>query len=433
MSSCRTGYISPSDEKHIFALLQDDDPERKLRSMTVVIKDIDGGDESDDEGDEEWNFEVWIHMIAKRGTDDDEKRDTDDDDDDSGFELNDGILDMDMWRRFGEVVRNSNTLEEFKFYVESIPDNRQVQLLAATGCVNAFFEEAKHNNSIRCLKIELGGLLNVQDVSHFIVNNKSLKDLTLYSVEPISLQDSNVLASAISNSSLEGIDIQECNFDNNDGSFQRMLSGCSTCDLLLLLCKTNWHVTALAAMLENPATVVVYLVAMVFHTNHVPGDLSFDYPRAAREITTSLEKNMHLESVYFGPSSLSPGGAFLPPPAIVSQINMDMEKLLCNISTINDIINSNHGISFLCMGNFDPMGNGNVEQLRQCLELNRNEDKAEVIRNKILRFYFVGEYDVSPLAKMSLSVLPEVISQIGGDNKHSAIYRLLRLLTQPET
>ena len=70
MSSRRTGYISPSDEKHIFALLQDDDPERKLRSMTVVIKDIDGGDESDDEGDEEWNFEVWVHMSARRGVDD---------------------------------------------------------------------------------------------------------------------------------------------------------------------------------------------------------------------------------------------------------------------------------------------------------------------------------------------------------------------------
>jgi hypothetical protein len=114
-----------------------------------------------------------------------------------------------------------------------------------------------------------------------------------------------------------------------------------------------------------------------------------------------------------------------------------IQKVLCNVSTINSVINSNHQVRefVICNhnwqdGNLTAIRNRNVEQVRQCLELNQNKDKAEVIRNKILQFYFVGEYDVSPLAEMSLSVLPEVISQIGGDNKHSAIYRLLRLIPE---
>ena len=262
-------------------------------------------------------------------------------------------------------------------------------------------------------------------MSHFIVNNKSLQDLTLHSEEPISLQDSNVLASAISNSSLEGIDIQGCNLDNNDGSFQRMLSGCSTCDLLLLLCKTNWHVTALATMLENPATVVVTLFAKIPRCR---GRL--DYQRAAVVVTTSLAQNMHLQEIFFAQD-------YVLGQHIVSRINVDIKKVLCNVSTINSVINSNHQVRefVICNhnwqdGNLTAIRNRNVEQVRQCLELNQNKDKAEVIRNKILQFYFVGEYDVSPLAKMSLSVLPEVISQIGGDHKHSAIYRLLRLIPE---
>jgi hypothetical protein len=52
-----------------------------------------------------------------------------------------------------------------------------------------------------------------------------------------------------------------------------------------------------------------------------------------------------------------------------------------------------------------------------------------VIRNKTLLHYFVGEFDVSPFVNIALSVLPEVMSQIEGENKHSAIFRLLRCIS----
>ena len=46
------------------------------------------------------------------------------------------------------------------------------------------------------------------------------------------------------------------------------------------------------------------------------------------------------------------------------------------------------------------------------LELNKNTKKDEVIRKKIARYYFVGEFDISPFTP--LSVIPEVLSLIEG-------------------
>ena len=45
---------------------------------------------------------------------------------------------------------------------------------------------------------------------------------------------------------------------------------------------------------------------------------------------------------------------------------------------------------------------------------------------KILWFYFVGKFDVSPFVKMPLSVLAEVMGQIEGSGKQNALYRLLK-------
>jgi hypothetical protein len=65
----------------------------------------------------------------------------------------------------------------------------------------------------------------------------------------------------------------------------------------------------------------------------------------------------------------------------------------------------------------------------KCLAL-KNENKSKVICNKILQFYFVGKFDVSPFAGMPVSILPEVMGQIEGNGKQSAIYRLLQCMPE---
>jgi hypothetical protein len=68
--------------------------------------------------------------------------------------------------------------------------------------------------------------------------------------------------------------------------------------------------------------------------------------------------------------------------------------------------------------------------LKHCLKLNMYPDKGFVIRRKIFCYYFVGEFDVSPFIEMPLSAMPEIMSHIQGDDRQSAIYRLLRLIPE---
>jgi hypothetical protein len=48
----------------------------------------------------------------------------------------------------------------------------------------------------------------------------------------------------------------------------------------------------------------------------------------------------------------------------------------------------------------------------------------------MLKYYFVGDFDVTPFANMSVLVVPEVIGQIRSDTKQSAIFRLLKCLPE---
>jgi hypothetical protein len=97
-----------------------------------------------------------------------------------------------------------------------------------------------------------------------------------------------------------------------------------------------------------------------------------------------------------------------------------VKKLLCDVSSIETIANSNHTLSSIRVHEYlSPFPH-------QCLLFNRNGDKTKVIRDKIMQFYFVGEYNISPFINMPLSILPEVMSSIKGHDKQFAIYRLLR-------
>ena len=54
-----------------------------------------------------------------------------------------------------------------------------------------------------------------------------------------------------------------------------------------------------------------------------------------------------------------------------------------------------------------------------CLHINgRYADKSEIIREKVARFYFRGNYDVTPLLGMSISLLPKVLSIVSTERKY---------------
>eukprot|EP00956_Cyclotella_meneghiniana_P011208 scaffold15731_cov38-Cyclotella_meneghiniana.AAC.2 len=66
--------------------------------------------------------------------------------------------------------------------------------------------------------------------------------------------------------------------------------------------------------------------------------------------------------------------------------------------------------------------------IKDCLALNRISNKNKVIREKIARYYFVGDFDISPFAGLPISVVPSVLGMIKGVKRarQSAIFRLLK-------
>lgn len=332
------------------------------------------------------------------------------------LKCSDIVLDVDQWRRFGRVVRNIKRLKFLyidSFMIKELEDAVDGELLgAADRCIDAFFAEVKHNRSIVNAEVHLRTGL-ADELSGFILNSKALKGFRLISEEPVLLEESAAISSAIGSVQLEYVSI-DCCFEN-DGSFEQMLEECKRVDKLSVSCLHGWQFTAVADFLRDPSNEINKL-NLRLHEEFSYLDTWFG-KETASDLSASLMENKTLKSLRLLGKNQSQMDWF------------DSKKLLCDVSSIRSISNSNHALEEIevCDSSLDGT-NTQTEIVNQCLVLNRNEDKARVLRDKILRFYFVGEFDVSPFINVSLSVMPEVMTQIEGDGKQSAMYRLLQRL-----
>jgi hypothetical protein len=204
----------------------------------------------------------------------------------------------------------------------------------------------------------------------------------------------------------------KCNFEN-DESFERIIEGCSRVERLYVDCEYNSQFTAVASLLQDPANELRDLsLNLVFGHLDNEGGRSFS-EQAVREISASLVGNMHLKSIFIGDHFNLRGHRL-----------GSIDKLLCDVSSIENIkSNSNHTLESISIPGYNLL-----TLAEQCLELNKHWDKAKVIRNKILRFYFLEEFHVSPFVNMHLYFLPKVMNQIRGNDKQSAQYRLLKCI-----
>jgi len=98
--------------------------------------------------------------------------------------------------------------------------------------------------------------------------------------------------------------------------------------------------------------------------------------------------------------------------------------VLCNKSTIEGICTSNHTLESI-----KESGQWQVpNDINAYLELNKNENKAEVARQKIIRYHFLnGDSNIDKFVNMELNELPQVISWTGrNDVGLSLLYKLCR-------
>ena len=111
-----------------------------------------------------------------------------------------------------------------------------------------------------------------------------------------------------------------------------------------------------------------------------------------------------------------------------------LSNALCNISSIESICNSNHTLvgdvgtmySFLSF-----LGDEGTDEytrsISPLLKLNKGTDKADVIRQKIFRYYLSEEGNLLEVLNMAMGVLPHLLEAIGKDDaQFNLIYRIVQ-------
>jgi hypothetical protein len=246
------------------------------------------------------------------------------------------------------------------------------------------------------------------ELSYFIQHNHNLKFLFLQSLVALPAGQIASISDALAarRTLLREFSIAYCRFDDENIFQQILVATCSKVQTIELSCDTNLQYTTLASLLRDPVTelIAVHLVPM-------PSAKQFDERMAALEITASLAGNTKLKNL--GICFLNLGERDLK----------CFDKLLCDVSSIERIYtSSNHTLEKIEQPGLSSFA-------KECLELNkRSSNKHEVARNKVLKYYFDGEFDVAPFVKMPRSVIPEVMGQDKIRNRHSAIFRLLRCI-----
>ncbi len=108
---------------------------------------------------------------------------------------------------------------------------------------------------------------------------------------------------------------------------------------------------------------------------------------------------------------------------------LDFARALCDTTRIDDIYCSNHTFHDLVLDDMDQYPwYHDWREIHDLLELNKNPNKSEVARQKILKYYIVKHHaDISVFLAMRETSLPFAIEWIGRDaHGFSAMYNFVR-------
>ena len=110
-------------------------------------------------------------------------------------------------------------------------------------------------------------------------------------------------------------------------------------------------------------------------------------------------------------------------------VDSALERLigvLCDTSSVDSICQSNHTLrEFVCNSSDDTVG---PSELRSLLEMNEDEDKALVVRKKLLTYFFSDVDNIGPVfGRMATTILPNAMEWIGRDRLgYSAMFEFCR-------
>ena len=320
-------------------------------------------------------------------------------------------FDLDIWRQLGRAIRNSTSLRWFFFMISELSNDAHVDSEAAA-CLAVFFDEIKHNTSIENMILFLysSDELPMLSLDHILLHNERLNRIDLESIESITLDQSRVIAAGLGGALLSSFCMISCEFGDNE-THRQIVSACTGVKDFAVCCGNSSQCGAVASLLRDPRTMLEQLHV---ETANYLGD---DELAAAIEIIASLAGNTKLKHLTM----------FFHVEDGEELINNHFMNLLCNCSSIEDIINSNHTLE---KTDTDPW-TASPFAYAECLELNKLTNKKRVVQNKIMQYYFLGDFDSGPFVSMPISVLAKVLS-LGKEmrNQNTSIFNLLRSIPE---
>jgi len=282
--------------------------------------------------------------------------------------------------------------------------------------IDTLYRGLESNTSIESFELDMdlfpsSGVFPTLDLNGALFK-ENLKLLSVSSEIPIGINQTHMVLPLLESTSLENFSISQCNFANEAAVYTGFISECTRVQRLQFkFIDTSEFATSVATLLWDQRSI---LTQLSLYLNESADNLPI--------VIDGLTGNTTLRTLRLPSNGLE-------------RVRNQFERLLCNTSSIDGIHNSNHTLELVKISglNSDNMSVQRILRfyspfLKECLELNKDTNKDKVIRTKIARYYFRGEFDVSPFVDMNVKLLPQVMAMIEGDpiNQRDAIYRLLK-------
>lgn len=143
------------------------------------------------------------------------------------------------------------------------------------------------------------------------------------------------------------------------------------------------------------------------------------------ELSNALANNKSLTTLYLGSTDGATARRFKDDQSAGLKV---LSRILCNSSSIGSTFRSNHTLAHVSSRVPDDDYRSVVlpSHLADMLQLNRNDNKFDVSRQKILRCHF-DDYDTKEFVDMDLEVLPHALAWCGGDYRGpSLLFRVIQ-------
>ena len=323
----------------------------------------------------------------------------------SGHNINDDGLNV-----LGTVLGNNSTLK--------VLDLGRCRNVTSAGWVTFFERLSGSQTSV--LREFRGPNNNIDDeglaaFANVVSNNPKLKNIRLYSNPSISAAGWQTFFTSLHNCDtlLEELYLWDNNI--NDAAVTSMVDALNGIESLSRLdLSDNPSVSpagliALSTLLQHPNSSLKDLtISTDDETPNINDEVAMSYANA-------LVNNKSITTLDFGGEDNN----------TLTAVGWDaLANVLCNKTSIESIYSSNHTLYEVGYWSSD---SSNPTNLLSLLALNKDKNKSEVARQKIVQYHFTNDGKIEEFVDMEVCVMPHAISWIGRvSSLHSLLYNVVR-------